>query len=69
CAVPRGVPIIEAMVAYVLANALLEKLGGDSLAEMQARFLHLRRGRVDELPMDNIPWGFGYEYDRDSDQP
>lgn len=69
CAVPRGVPIIEAMVAYVLANALLEKLGGDSLAEMQARFPLLRRGRVDELPMDNIPWGFGYEYDRDSDQP
>jgi chorismate synthase len=27
----------EAMVAWVLAYALLDKLGGDSLAEMQQR--------------------------------
>jgi len=36
CAVPRAVVVGEAMVAFVLADALLEKLGGDSLAEMQA---------------------------------
>jgi chorismate synthase len=62
CAVPRGVPIIEAMLAYVLSNALLEKLGGDSLAEMTPRFASLRRSHISDLPMDNVNWRFGYEY-------
>ena len=35
-AVPAAGVICEAMVALVLADALLEKLGGDSLTEMQA---------------------------------
>jgi len=34
CAVPAASVVGEAMVAWVLADALLEKLGGDSLAEM-----------------------------------
>ncbi|MCP4424421.1 MAG: chorismate synthase, partial [Chloroflexi bacterium] len=33
CAVPRAAVVGEAMVAFTLANALLEKLGGDSLDE------------------------------------
>ena len=37
-AVTRGGPIGEAVVAWVLADALVEKLGGDSLAEMRPRF-------------------------------
>ena len=61
CQVPRAVPICEAMVAIVLADALLEKLGGDSLEEMKPRCEKLRKLRVDELPMDNQPWRFGYE--------
>jgi chorismate synthase len=61
CAVPRAAVVAEAMVAFVLADALLEKLGGDSLEEMRPRFAALRRGRLDELPMDNEPWRFGYE--------
>lgn len=61
CQVPRAVPICEAMVAIVLADALCEKLGGDSLEEMQPRFDALRQLRVDELPMDNTAWRFGYE--------
>jgi chorismate synthase len=35
CAVPAASVVGEAMVAWVLADALLEKMGGDSLAEMQ----------------------------------
>jgi len=35
CAVPAASIVGEAMVAWVLADALLEKLGGDSLAEMK----------------------------------
>jgi chorismate synthase len=53
CPVPRAVPVIEAMLAFVLADALLEKLGGDSLGEMLPRFETLRRARLSDLPMDN----------------
>jgi chorismate synthase len=35
CAVPAASVVGEAMVAWVLANALLEKLGGDSVEEMK----------------------------------
>ena len=35
CAVPRGSVVMEAMVALVLADAVLEKFGGDALAETQ----------------------------------
>ena len=55
CPVPRAVPILEAMVAFVLADALLEKLGGDSLSEMKPRFETLRRARLEDLPMDDRP--------------
>jgi chorismate synthase len=53
CPVPRAVPILEAMTAFVLADTLLEKLGGDSLAEMKPRFESLRKATLDDLPMDN----------------
>jgi len=38
CAVPAAAVVGEAMVAWVLAGALREKLGGDSLAEIKARW-------------------------------
>jgi chorismate synthase len=53
CPVPRAVPILEAMVAFVLADALLEKLGGDSLDEMMPRFDALRKATLEDLAMDN----------------
>jgi chorismate synthase len=53
CPVPRAVPIIEAVVAYILADALIEKLGGDSLVEMLPRFETLSRANLDDLQMDN----------------
>jgi chorismate synthase len=58
CAVPRAAVVGEAMVAFVLADALLEKLGGDSLPEMRPRFAALRRGTLEELEMDNEQWRF-----------
>jgi chorismate synthase len=54
CPVPRAVPILESMVAFVLADALIEKLGGDSLAEMLPRFASLRQAKLADLPMDNF---------------
>ncbi|MDE2750537.1 MAG: chorismate synthase [Chloroflexota bacterium] len=61
CALPRAVPVGEAMMAIVLADALLEKLGGDSIEEMKPRFDSLRRNRLEDLPMDNCEWRFGYD--------
>jgi chorismate synthase len=55
CPVPRAVPILEAMVAFVLAEALIEKLGGDSISEMKPRFESLRKATLEDLSMDNIP--------------
>jgi chorismate synthase len=52
CPVPRAVVVVEAMVAFVLADALLEKLGGDSLAEMMPRFQTLRQARLSDLQME-----------------
>jgi chorismate synthase len=58
CPVPRAVPILEAMVAFVLAEALIDKLGGDSMEEMLPRFSSLRKARLDDLTMDggNRTW-------------
>ncbi len=61
CALPRAIPIGEAMMAIVIADALLEKLGGDSIGEMKPRFASLRQARLSDLPMDNVEWRFGYE--------
>jgi chorismate synthase len=61
CAVPRAAVVGEAMVALFLADALLEKLGGDSLDEIRPRFAALRQARLEDLPMDGEPWRFGYE--------
>ncbi len=58
CPVPRAGVILEAMTALVLADALIEKLGGDSLAEMRPRFEQLRHARLADLIMDNVKWKF-----------
>ncbi len=55
CPVPRAVPILEAMAAFVLADALIEKLGGDSMNEIRPRFESLRKATLDDLQMDNTP--------------
>lgn len=38
CAVPAGSVIGEALVAYVLADAFLEKFGGDSISEIRRNY-------------------------------
>ncbi len=55
CAVPRAAVIGEAVVCIVLANALLEKLGGDSVDDLQVRFRLLRKARLEDLEMDDEP--------------
>jgi chorismate synthase len=52
CPVPRAVPILEAMMSFVITDELIGKLGGDSLDEMKPRFEALRRMRLSDLPVD-----------------
>ena len=61
CALPRAVPIGEAVMAITLTDSLLEKVGGDSLEEIKPRFESLRQARLEDLPMDNVEWRFGYD--------
>jgi len=58
CPVPRAVVVLEAVVAIVLADALMEKLGGDSIAEMKPRFDTLRRATLDDVRMTGQPHVF-----------
>jgi chorismate synthase len=53
CPVPRAVVIIEAMMMFVLADALLEKLGGDSLSEMLPRYETLKKMQINDFQMDD----------------
>lgn len=65
CAVPRAVVVGEAMVAYIIADALLEKLGGDEMGELRQRFDLLRQGKLDDLTMRNQEWRFGFSWPTD----
>ena len=38
CAIPAAAVIAEAVVAFVLADAFLEKFGGDSLLEIRRNY-------------------------------
>ena len=38
CAVPAAAVVVEAVTAFALAEVLIEKIGGDSVAEMQRNF-------------------------------
>ena len=55
CPVPRAVVVLEAVVALVMADALMEKLGGDSIAEMTPRFAALRRATLDDTRLSGQP--------------
>jgi chorismate synthase len=55
CSVPRAAVVGEAMLCIVLAEALLRKLGGDTLSEIKQRFDQLPLGRLDDFAMANEP--------------
>jgi len=60
CPVPRAVPILEAMMAFVIADELIQKIGGDSIAEMRQRYSTLPRLKQDTFKMSGsnlIFWG------------
>ena len=53
CPVPRAVPVLEAVISLVIADALLEKLGGDSIAEMRRRYAELPQSGFSDFNLDN----------------
>ena len=55
CAVPRAAVVGEAMVCLVITDAILEKLGGDSLDELKERHAMLRRSHLNDLEMADVP--------------
>lgn len=61
CALPRAVPIAEAMLSLVLADALLATFGGDRLDDIKARYQKARRGLVSDIQIRDEPWRFGYD--------
>lgn len=60
CPVPRACVVVESVVLIELATALSEKLGGDSLDEMQARFATLPSADSLRLsPESKVFWDVG----------
>jgi chorismate synthase len=62
CAVQRACVVGEAMLSYVLLNALMDKIGGDSKDDMEKTYKTLHRGRSGELTMKTKSWRFNYEH-------
>lgn len=60
CAVPRACPILEAMWALVLLDALMERLGADDREHMLKAYAHVRQSRLQDLHLHNQTWRFGY---------
>jgi len=52
CAVPAAAVVAEAMVAIVLADALIEKFGGDSVDELVANWKAFRGRTIDRFDHD-----------------
>ena len=63
CPVPRAVPILEAMAAFVIADALLEKVGGDSLKEILPRYGNLKRAQLSDVDITGLGHVFWPEPD------
>jgi chorismate synthase len=55
CTVPRAAIVAEGMVCYVLAGAVLEKCGGDSMDELRQRFDALPWGMTEDFHLDPKP--------------
>jgi chorismate synthase len=60
CAVQRACVVGEAMLSYVLLNALMDKVGGDSKIDMVKTYQFLNRGQRGELTMKTAAWRFNY---------
>jgi chorismate synthase len=55
CAVPRAAVVGEGMLCFVLADAILEKCGGDSMDEINTRFSQVRHGKLADFNISPEP--------------
>lgn len=55
CVLPRALPVVEAMMAMTIADALLEKLGGDNIKELTRRFGKLPMGYLADISLRKQP--------------
>lgn len=60
CAVQRAVVVGEAMLSFVLADAFLEKVGGDSKKAMDANYNAVNKGYLRDFSLANETWQFHY---------
>ena len=60
CAVPRAIPIFEAVMAFEILNNLLLKTGGDNKKEIRRNFNNIPKLEVDEFNMKNQSWNMKY---------
>ena len=61
CAVPRAIPIFEAVMAFEVLNNLLLKTGGDNKKEVVKNFNNITNIEVDEFQMKNELWTMNYD--------
>jgi len=55
CAVPAAGVVAEAAAAFELAGAMIEKFGGDSLAEMKRNFLRYDKQLKTRMEVEEAP--------------
>lgn len=60
CAVQRAVVVGEAMLSFVVLDAFLDKVGGDSRRAMDKNFATINKGLIKDFSLTNEPWRFGY---------
>mgnify|MGYP001475521249 FL=1 len=61
CAVPRAIPIFEAVMAFEILNGLLQKTGGDNKKEIMKNFDAIPNLEIDEFTMKNETWNMNYD--------
>jgi chorismate synthase len=53
CPVPRAVVVVEAMAAFIIAQAFLEKFGGDSMEEIQRKIDHMNNSSLSSFSVND----------------
>jgi chorismate synthase len=61
CAVPRAIPIFEAVMAFEVLNNLLLKTGGDNKKEVLKNYNNIPSLEVDDFNMKNEVWNMNYD--------
>jgi chorismate synthase len=61
CAVPRAIPIFEAIMAFEILNNLLIKTGGDHKKEITQSFNNIPKLEINEFNIKNELWSMKYD--------